>query len=68
MPQRIAHVVGQPDAHRHFLTGINAVADLLAPTLGPLGGRVAGSSTSTKKYEVWDDAGTALRRLLSLGS
>lgn len=68
MPSRFAHVVGQPEAHRHFLSGINAVADLLAPTLGPLGGRVAGSSTSMNRLEVWDDAGTTVRRLISLGN
>lgn len=60
-------MVGQPDAQRQFLTGIHMVADLLAPTLGPLGGHVAGSSNSNTRYELWDDAATAVRRLISLG-
>lgn len=68
MSTRRAQVVGQPHAQRQFLTGIHIVADLLAPTLGPLGGRVAGSANANAKYELFDDAGTIVRRLLSLGT
>lgn len=68
MPPRRAQVVGPPHAQRHFLTGIHTVADLLAPTLGPLGGHVAGSANDNTKYELFDDAGTVVRRLLSLGT
>lgn len=67
MAPRLASVVGQPEAHRHFLLGIDALADLLSPGLGPLGGRVAGSDSTTKRIEVWDDAATIVRRVISLG-
>ena len=46
MTTRRAQVVGQPHAQRQFLEGIHIVADLLAPTLGPLGGHVAGSTNA----------------------
>ena len=65
---RRAQVVGHPHAQRQFLTGIQTVADLLAPTLGPLGGHVAGSANANARYELFDDAGTVVRRLLSLGT
>lgn len=68
MTTRRAQVVGQPHAQRQFLEGIHIVADLLAPTLGPLGGNVAGSTNANTKYELFDDAGTVVRRLLSLGT
>lgn len=68
MSTRRAQVVGQPDAQFQFLTGIHIVADLLAPTLGPLGGHVASSANANAKYELFDDAGTVVRRLLSLGT
>ncbi len=68
MTSRRAQVVGQPDAQHQFLTGIHAIADLLAPTLGPLGGHVAGSANANTKFELFDDAGTVVRRLLSLGT
>ncbi len=68
MSTRRAQVVGQPHAQRQFLTGIHIVTDLLAPTLGPLGGHVAGSANANAKYELFDDAGTVVRRLLSLGT
>jgi chaperonin GroEL len=44
------------------------VANLLAPTLGPLGGHVAGSANANARYELFDDAGTVVRRLISLGT
>ncbi len=70
MSRRRAQVVGPPDAQRQFLSGIHTVANLLAPTLGPLGGHVAGSANASSKttYELWDDAGTTMRRLISLGT
>lgn len=68
MTPRRAQVVGPPLAQQQFLTGIHAVANLLAPTLGPLGGRVAGSANNNSKIEQWDDAATTVRRLISLGT
>jgi chaperonin GroEL len=62
-----AQVVGTPEAHRHFLIGINAMANLLAPTYGPLGGRVAGSSNDNQRIELWDGSATVMRRVFSLG-
>lgn len=61
-------VVGQPESSKHFQIGVNALADLLAPTLGPLGGIVAGSSNDNKKIELFDDAATVVRRIYSLGN
>jgi chaperonin GroEL len=68
MTTRRAQVVGKPDAQQQFLTGIHAVSNLLGPTMGPLGGHVAGSANTNKQVEVWDDAGTAVRRLIGLGT
>lgn len=68
MTKRRAQITVQPQAHRDLLLGINQVANLLAPTLGPLGGVVAGSANDNKKYEIWDDAGTTVRRMLELGT
>jgi len=63
-----ARVVGQPHAHRDFLKGIHAMADLLAPTLGPGGGHIAGSANNNSRIERWDGSGTVVRRVISLGS
>ncbi|MGL4647829.1 MAG: TCP-1/cpn60 chaperonin family protein, partial [Caldilineaceae bacterium] len=62
-----AQVVSQPHAHRDFLKGIHTLADLLAPTLGPLGGRVAGSVNENSRHELWEGSGTIVRRVMSLG-
>ncbi len=59
-------VVGQPTTHRDIMVGINMIADLLAPTLGPNGGTVA-SSSSSSRVELLDDASTIVRRIISLG-
>jgi len=59
-------VVGQPTTHRDIMIGINMIADLLAPTLGPNGGAVASSSTGNR-VELLDDASTIVRRIISLG-
>ncbi|MEM7534425.1 MAG: TCP-1/cpn60 chaperonin family protein [Chloroflexota bacterium] len=62
-------VVGQPTTHQHFSYGINRMADLLAPTLGPTGGVVVNHQPSTSnKIEFLDDSATIVRRILSLGS
>jgi len=62
-------VVGQPSTSKQFQTGINTIADLLAPTLGPTGGHVASQRTSSSNpIELIDDAATIVRRILSFGT
>lgn len=61
-------VVGQPTTSQHFKTGINKIADLLAPTLGPTGGHVASQRDTGMKVELLDDAATIVRRILSIGT
>ena len=62
-------VVGQPSTSEQFQTGINTIADLLAPTLGPTGGHVASQRDSTSNpVELLDDAATIVRRILSFGT
>ncbi len=46
--------------------GINLIADLLAPTLGPISGHIA-SQRDTRGPELLDDSGTVVRRILSFG-
>lgn len=46
--------------------GINLIADLLAPTLGPISGHVA-SQRDTRGPELLDDSGTVVRRILGFG-
>ena len=60
-------VVGQPNSHRQFLHGINVIADLLAPTLGPTGGPVASGPDAGQRVEILDDAATIVRRIISFG-
>lgn len=62
-------VVGQPSTSQQFKTGIDAIADLLVPTLGPTGGHVASMRTSSANpVELLDDAATIVRRILSFGT
>jgi chaperonin GroEL len=60
--------VGQPTVHQHFSLGINTIADLLASTLGPLGGRIISSANDGQKTELLDDSSTIVRRIISLGT
>jgi chaperonin GroEL len=60
-------VVGQPTAQQQIAMGINALADLLAPTLGPIGGHVASGPDAGQRVELLDDAATIVRRIISLG-
>jgi len=60
-------VVQQPNTTKHLTKGINAMADLLAPTLGPIGGLVANQRDFQRKPELLDDSATAVRRILNLG-
>jgi chaperonin GroEL len=60
-------VVGQPTAQEQLSAGINALADLLAPTHGPIGCHVASGPDAGQRVELLDDAGTIVRRIISLG-
>lgn len=60
-------VVEQPNTTKHLTKGINAMADLLAPTLGPIGGLVANQRDFQRQPELLDDSATAVRRILNLG-
>ena len=60
-------VVEQPNTTKHLTKGINAMADLLAPTLGPIGGLVANQRDFQRKPELLDDSATTMRRILNLG-
>ena len=60
-------VIGQPTTTKQFTLGIDAMADLLAPTLGPIGGVVANERAANNKPEILDDSATAMRRNLNLG-
>ena len=62
-----AAVAGPHETHENLSSGINAIADLLAPTLGPIGGHVVNERDGTRGPELLDDAATAVRRILSLG-
>ena len=59
-------VVGQPTSTKHFMAGINALADLLGATLGPVGGPVANQRDWQGKPELLDDSATTVRRILGL--
>lgn len=61
-------VVGQPTTSQHFKSGINQIANLIAPTLGPTGGHIASQRDTGMKVELLDDAATIVRRILSLGT
>lgn len=61
-------VVGLPDSQKQISFGINTIADLLAPTLGPIGGHVASGQETGSRVELIDDAATIVRRIISLGS
>jgi chaperonin GroEL len=60
-------VIGQPTSQEHFASGLNIIADLLAPTLGPTGGFVVSETERSTKYEYLSDSSVAVRRIISLG-
>jgi chaperonin GroEL len=60
-------VIGQPIASQHFTLGINTIADLLAPTLGPIGGIVCNQRDFKNQPELLDDSATTVRRILNMG-
>lgn len=59
-------IVGRSEARRHLGSGINAIADLLAPTLGPVGGVVANQPNVGQATELLNDSSTAVRRIIQL--
>lgn len=61
-----AAVAGPAETHEHLTQGINLIADLLAPTLGPISGHIA-SQRDTRGPELLDDSGTVVRRILGFG-
>jgi chaperonin GroEL len=65
--KHVPKVVGQPESQQQIGFGINAIADLLAPTLGPVGGHVASGPDAGQRVELIDDAATIVRRIISLG-
>jgi chaperonin GroEL len=65
--KHVPKVVGQPESQQQIGFGINAIADLLAPTLGPVGGHVASGPDAGHRVELIDDAATIVRRIISLG-
>ena len=60
-------VVEQPNTTQHLTKGINALANLLAPTLGPIGGLVANQRDFQRRPELLDDSATTVRRILNMG-
>ncbi len=60
-------VVGAPTANQHIQFGINVIADLLAPTFGPIGGLVV-NQTELGRPELLDDSATIVRRIIDMGS
>ncbi|MEX1020894.1 MAG: TCP-1/cpn60 chaperonin family protein, partial [Litorilinea sp.] len=61
-------VIGQPTASQHFTLGIDTIADLLAPTLGPVGGVVCNQRDYKRQPELLDDSATTVRRILNMGN
>ncbi len=65
--RRKAFIAGPDRAHKHFKAGIDAIASLLAPSFGPIGGVIINDRDRTRMPEMLDDSATAVRRILSLG-
>lgn len=64
--RRRAAVAGPAETHKHLSKGLNLIADLLAPTLGPIAGHIA-NQRDTRGPELLDDSATAVRRILEFG-
>ena len=61
-------VVFQPRVNKHLLRGVNLIANVVRPTLGPLPRYVAYESiTRTKTPELLSDAATLVRRIIQIG-
>lgn len=62
----VPRIVSRLQAYKHLGSGINAIADLLGPTLGPVGGVVAHQQDVGRKTELLDDSATAVRRIIQM--
>ncbi len=62
----VPRIVSRLQASKHLGSGINAIADLLGPTLGPVGGIVAHQQDVGRKTELLDDSATAVRRIIQM--
>ena len=60
-------VIFQPTAYKAMQTGINEIANVVRPTLGPLPRMVAFErNTKNERPEILDDGGTIVRRIIAL--
>jgi chaperonin GroEL len=60
-------VIFQPTAYKAMQTGINQMAEVVRPTLGPLPRMVAFErNTKNERPEILDDGGTIVRRIIAL--
>ena len=57
-PNRVPYVAGQADARRDMQLGVNRMADVLAPTLGPTGTPVVCEGNTRTSLDFLDDAAT----------
>ena len=58
----------QPRVHQHLLRGIDLIADVVRPTIGPLPRNVGYERiTRDRTPEVLSDAGTLARRIIEIG-
>ncbi len=62
----VPRIVSRLQAYKHLGSGINVIADLLGPTLGPVGGVVAHQQDVGRKTELLDDSATAVRRIIQM--
>ncbi len=64
----VPRIAVRAEARRHLGNGIHAIADLLSPTLGPVGGVVANQPNVGQKTELLNDSSTAVRRIIEMGT
>ncbi len=62
----VPRIASRLQAVQHLSSGINAIANLLGPTLGPVGGVVAHQQDVGRKTELLDDSATAVRRIIQM--
>lgn len=66
MPRnKLKGVVFQPDTYHHFQRGVNQIADVVRPTLGPSARTVANAS-NYNRTELLDQGGVIARRIIEL--
>jgi chaperonin GroEL len=62
-----SRVIFQPTAYKAMQNGINQMANIVRPTLGPLPRMVAFErNTKNERPEILDDGGTIVRRIIAL--